>query len=145
MSLKPLMNLRHFLLLHFSAVSSRPRASCSDELSSRFSFSANFGVRRIAGLPLPGTSHTSDPSLKMSEGGRSAGLSSLFTSGNDIAMGSVISRAEAAAFHGVPVISMYLKAHPSVDAFIQKSSKPIALAVAGAAVVAGFVSREFTF
>ena len=86
-------------------------------------------------------------SFEMSEG-RSSGLSSLFTTGrevavrlpSEIAVDAVISRAEAAAFHGIPVISMYLQAHPLVDAFIQRSSRPVALALAGAAVVAGLVS-----
>jgi hypothetical protein len=58
-----------------------------------------------------------------------------------IAVEAVISSAEAAVFRGIPVISMYLQAHPVVDAFIQRSSRPVALALAGAAVVAGLVSR----
>ncbi len=83
----------------------------------------------------------------MSDAGKSSSLSSLFATGREIAVrlpceiavDSVISRAEAAAFRGVPVISMYLQAHPLVDAMIQRSSRPIALALAGAAVVAGIV------
>ena len=86
---------------------------------------------------------------KMSEAGKPSGLSSFFTTGrevaarlpSEIAVEAVISRAEAAAFRGIPVISMYLQAHPIVDAFIQRSSRPVALALAGAAVVAGLVSR----
>jgi len=65
------------------------------------------------------------------DGGQSSSLASLFTEGCEIAVNAVVQRADAAVFHGVPVIRMYLQAHPLVDALLQRSSKPVALALAG--------------
>jgi hypothetical protein len=70
------------------------------------------------------------------QGTDEAGVHSLshFFTGSELAVNAVVQRADAAAFYGIPVIRMYLQAHPLVDAFVQRSSKPVALALAGKTV-----------
>jgi hypothetical protein len=58
-------------------------------------------------------------------------VASLFKEGSEICVDAVVQRADAAAFYGIPVVRMYLQSHPLVDALLKRSSKPLALALAG--------------
>ena len=64
-------------------------------------------------------------------GGHSSPFASLFKEGSEICVDAVVKKADAAAFYGIPVVRMYLQSHPLIDALLKRSSKPLALALAG--------------
>ena len=68
------------------------------------------------------------PRMPVDEAGEFA---SLFKEGSEICVDAVVKRADAAAFYGIPVVRMYLQGHPLIHELLKRSSKPLALALAG--------------
>ena len=71
------------------------------------------------------------PRMLVDEAGGHSALASLFKEGSEICVDAVVKKADAAAFYGIPVVRMYLQGHPLIHELLKRSSKPLALALAG--------------